>query len=90
MTWVPLSRLAFGHSARRLAFGQTKSYSVQPPLHTESFSSESGWHDRVQLYSSELSYIAVAINISSSKKLLESLLAVGLSSYFGVGGGMGY
>ena len=37
VTWVPQSRLAFGHSARRLAvgppaLGQTESYSVQPPL----------------------------------------------------------
>ena len=37
VTWVPQSRLAFGHSARRLAvgpqaLGQTESYSVQPRL----------------------------------------------------------
>ena len=37
MTWVPQSRLAFGHSACRLAvgplaLGQTESYSVQPRL----------------------------------------------------------
>ena len=36
-TWVPLCRLAFGHSASRLAagppaLGQSKSYSVQPHL----------------------------------------------------------
>ena len=35
VTWVPQSRLAFGHSARRLAIAgprQTESYSVQPRL----------------------------------------------------------
>ena len=37
VTWVPPSKLAFGHSARRLtvgppALGQTESYSVQPCL----------------------------------------------------------
>ena len=38
MTWVLQSRLAFGHSARKLVVGplalrQTESYSVQPRLH---------------------------------------------------------
>ena len=37
VTWVPQSRLAFGHSAHRLAvgppaLGQTESYTVQPCL----------------------------------------------------------
>ena len=37
VTWVPQSRLAFAHSAHRLAvgppaLGQTESYSVQPRL----------------------------------------------------------
>ena len=65
MTWEPQIRLAFSHSAHRLAFSQTESYSVQPRLLlAATIESPARILDgRARLYSSKLSYSAVVINI---------------------------